>query len=148
MKTLFKNKWLLALTIFVSFVSLNTALATTFFPGYGVQVKIPFEFTAGDTHLPAGNYTIVRASFFAPSVELRNDKSEVTVLLPVGDTYEVQNSEDPILVFDRIDGKDFLKEVRTDNTVYTFEMSRQEKQLADQGMHAKTHKIMCAKMKG
>jgi hypothetical protein len=147
MKKLINTKSLLILTLFVSVFALSPVMATTSFPGYGVQAEIPFAFNAGDTLLPAGSYRIVRSSNVQPSLEVLNEDGNVGVFLLVEDSFDTKEPETSELVFKKIGGKEFLREVHTQSTDYQLEMSHQEKQLVMQGTKSETHKISGVQIK-
>lgn len=121
-------------------------MAFTLHPGYGVEAKIPFEFTAGDTQLPAGNYLIVRSSNVEPSMEISNEDKSIKVFLLVEYMSEMDGTQPAELVFHKIGDKDFLSEVRTQSDIYQLEESQQEKQLVMQGSQSEAHKISCEQM--
>ena len=142
----FKTHLYLTLAVFTFAMSLSTAMAFTLHPGYGVEATIPFDFNAGDTHLPAGKYLIVRTSTVEPSMELTNEAKNIKVFLLVEDMSEVKDSLPAELVFHKIGDKDFLSGVRTEGDAYQFEQSHQEKQLVMNGSKSQTHKISCNEM--
>ncbi|MEJ2246099.1 MAG: hypothetical protein P8Y80_08515 [Acidobacteriota bacterium] len=147
MKELFNTKSLLILTLFVSVFALSPVMATTSYPGYGVQAEIPFAFNAGDTLLPAGSYRIIRSSNIEPSIEVFNEDGSVGVFLLVEDSFDTKEPETSELVFKKIGGKDFLKEVHTESTDYELETSHQEQQLETQGIKSEIYKIAGVKVK-
>jgi hypothetical protein len=147
MRKLINTKSLLTLALFVSVFALSPVMATESFPGYGVQADIPFAFNAGDTLLPAGNYRIVRSSNVQPSLEVLNEDGSVGVFLLVEDSFDTKEPEISELVFTKIGGKDFLKEVHTESTDYQLETSHQEKQLEVQGTKSEIYKIAGVKIK-
>jgi hypothetical protein len=99
----------------------------------GVRVKVPFEFVAGGTTLPAGTYTVGRLSDDASSgVAIRSYGHGTLVLPMVVDGTPGQ----PKLSFAHIGDKYFLSEVATPGGVYTFALPRAMVALAqvkDQG---------------
>jgi hypothetical protein len=100
----------------------------------GVRVKVPFEFVAGGTTLPAGTYTVGRLSGDASSgIAIRSFGNGVLVLPQVVDGTP---AEHPKLSFEQVGGKYFLSEVDTPGGTYTFGLPRAMAVLAqtkDQG---------------
>ncbi len=100
----------------------------------GVRVNVPFEFVAGGTTLPAGTYTVGRASVDAHSgIAIRSyEHSAVALPMVVDGTPAGQ----PKLNFEHVGGKYFLSEVETPGGIYTFALPRAMVALAqakDQG---------------
>ena len=141
MKKLFRNKLLLTLTLFAFTVPVSAVMDTTHEMGYRVRAKIPFAFNAGETPLPAGNYVITRTSDVEPSMKITDESKNIDVYLVVDDMHETMNLQAPELIFHKIGGKDFLSEIKTENTIYTFETTPLEKQLEKNGEKFGTHKL-------
>jgi len=86
-----------------------------------VVVKVPFEFVAGASTLPAGTYTIGRNSSGAnPGLNIRSDEHSV-FLLPI-DADSVPGGP-PKLSFEHVVGKYFLSKVETPERVYNLNTS-------------------------
>jgi hypothetical protein len=73
-----------------------------------VRATLPFDFTAGDRLLPAGNYEI--SSVWSNVIEIRNrDKGTAIMVTTTYDSHESRNGSK--LVFDRLGDQYFLREV-------------------------------------
>jgi hypothetical protein len=88
-----------------------------------VVVKVPFEFVAGASTLPAGTYTIGRISPRASSgLNIRGDEHSAFVL-PI-DADSVPGGP-PKLDFEHVRGKYFLSRVETPERIYNLPTSRE-----------------------
>lgn len=100
----------------------------------GVRVKVPFEFVAGGTTLPAGTYRVGRLSVDAHSVvAISGHDNGAFVLAMVVDGTPAKELK---LSFEHVGDKYFLSEVDTPAGVYTFSLARAMVALAqvkDQG---------------
>lgn len=100
----------------------------------GVRVKVPFEFVAGGTTLPAGAYTIGRLSADASSgIAIRGYGNGALVLPMAVDGTPV---EEPKLSFEHVGDKYFLSEAGTPGGVYTFAVPRVMVMLAQKKDHS------------
>jgi hypothetical protein len=100
----------------------------------GVRVKVPFEFVAAGTILPAGTYTVGRLSADAFSGIAIRSYGHGVVVLPVA--VEGTAAEQPKLSFEHVGDRYFLSEVHTPAGTYTFALPRAMvalAQLKDQG---------------
>jgi hypothetical protein len=100
----------------------------------GVRVKVPFEFVAGGTILPAGTYTVGRLSVDAYSGIEISGRGNGAFVLPI--IVDGATSEQLKLSFEHIGGKYFLSEADTAGGIYTFALPRAVVALAqtkDQG---------------
>jgi len=88
----------------------------------GVRVKVPFEFVAGGTTLPAGTYTVGRLSVDAYSAIEISGRGDGAFVLPIA--VDGTPSEQPKLSFEHIGGKYFLSEAHTPGGIYTFALPR------------------------
>jgi len=88
-----------------------------------VIVKVPFEFVAGTSTLPAGTYTIGR---FSPGVSsgLSIRSSEHSAFLLPIDADSVPGGP-PKLDFEHVGGKYFLSKVETPERIYNLPTSRE-----------------------
>lgn len=88
----------------------------------GVRVKVPFEFVAAGTILPAGTYTVGRLSADAFSgIAIRSYEHGVVVLPMV---VEGTATGQPKLSFEHVGGTYFLSEVHTPGGTYTFALPK------------------------
>jgi hypothetical protein len=88
----------------------------------GVRVKVPFEFVAAGTILPAGTYTVGRLSDDAFSgIAIRSYEHGVLVLPMVVDGTA---AEKPTVSFEHVGGTYFLTEVHAPGGTYTFALPR------------------------
>jgi hypothetical protein len=86
-----------------------------------VAVKVPFEFVAGASTLPAGTYIIGRNSPGAsPGLNIRSDERSAFVL-PI-DADSVPGGA-PKLSFEHVGGKYFLSKVETPERIYNLHTS-------------------------
>lgn len=81
-----------------------------------VVVKVPFEFVAGTKTLPAGTYTVRRASPGVNSSLLISSYGDGVFLLPI-DADSVPGGP-PKFTFEHVGGKYFLSAVETPERVY------------------------------
>jgi len=78
----------------------------------GLKAKIPFEFHAGRTTLPAGNYTItVLEGLESNLIEIRNDDNHSTALVQTMDNDFGSISKDSQLIFDHTGGNYYLARI-------------------------------------
>jgi hypothetical protein len=86
-------------------------------------VNVPFEFFAGGKMLPAGNYTISRASSDINSSLAITGRTDSAFVLPVEfDGVPVENVQ---LNFDHVGGTYLLSEVKTQIGTYSIGTSRE-----------------------
>jgi len=99
-----------------------------------VAVKIPFEFVAGGQTLPAGTYTVTRASDQAfPALVIRSSDNSAFLLPMFFDGVSADHAE---LRFLHVGGKYFLSKIETPAGVYAVRTPRamtQVAQMKDQG---------------
>ena len=89
-----------------------------------VIVNVPFEFVAGSTTLPAGEYRIGRINPDTNrELAIRSYDKGGAILLPM--TYDVGTVEKPALDFQHVGGKYFLSAVKTLGGVYSMPASRE-----------------------
>jgi hypothetical protein len=88
----------------------------------GVRVKVPFEFVAGGTILPAGTYTVSRLYTDAYSGIIISSFGHSAVALPV--LVDGASAERLKLSFEHVGDKYFLSEADTPGGVYTFGLPR------------------------
>jgi hypothetical protein len=141
------NKWLASFLMLFSAIALSTVMLQAQDVDTGLKANIPFAFTAGNTKLPAGQYEIVPVETVEPTLELRDASNETRVLLVVETTQSVMEPKTSEVVFDSIGGREFLREVRTDEYHYRLVESNQEKEMEMQGKKSESHSIPCSHMK-
>jgi hypothetical protein len=76
-----------------------------------VIASIPFEFTAGNRTLPAGDYTINRAENTPGMMLLRSEDSHSAVFFAVENTYSLQIAKQTELVFNKVGDRYFLSQI-------------------------------------
>ncbi len=126
-----KNYAAIALVACVVFVTLASA------PSHAqilVKADVPFEFSAGQGMLPAGNYAITQNGIQA-AVTLSSGRRGVQIMLP--QTIEFLDHQDATkLVFHRYGDQYFLAEIWSglDGSVRKLNVNPQERQLAKSGI--------------
>jgi hypothetical protein len=95
--------------------------------------NIPFEFTAQNTTLPAGEYTLSAASASHDLMLIRNaETGKGIMVLAAGSAYKGAN-EKSVVVFHRIGDRYFLAEVKTDAVCGHLAPSKLERELTSEG---------------
>jgi hypothetical protein len=97
-----------------------------------IIVNVPFEFTAGDTKLPAGEYTVGKPSSDSPVLLIaRTDRSEA-ILVPSNAAQANEAPSDSKLVFHKYGDRYFLAQVWTAGSAHGRELmkSSAEKEMA------------------
>jgi hypothetical protein len=72
----------------------------------GLKVKIPFEFHAGRTTLPAGNYTVTVVGIESNLIEIKSDDNHSSALVQTIDADPGGASKSSELLFDHT-GEDY-----------------------------------------
>src|SRR5579862_3339125 len=89
-----------------------------------VNVSVPFEFVAGETTLPAGEYRVSRVNpGVSPEVAIRGYEKGNVFLLPLA--FDDGTADQPTLSFEHVGGKYFLSKIKTLSGVYTVPTSRE-----------------------
>jgi hypothetical protein len=86
---------------------------------HAVKATVPFDFTVGNAHIPAGTYTIMSTG--SPNViELRNSSGKPTIFGSVyGDGKQAKNNK---LVFTKYGDRYFLHEILCSNADMNLEL--------------------------
>ena len=103
-----------------------------------VKATVPFDFTVGSAHIPAGTYTIMSTST-STLIELRSDTGKVHIFgaaYPDGKQWNRSS-----LVFDRYGDRYFLHEIRCSNSAMNLELpvTKWEKQAQQQQASLEQH---------
>ncbi len=77
-----------------------------------VVANVPFTFYVGKTELPAGRYEVYPANQTAMDLVIRNLGSGKAIVMPVRTRIESSEFGNPELVFQRVDDKSYLSEVK------------------------------------
>jgi len=88
------------------------------------QANVPFAFTVGDRQLPLGSYRI--KSFGTTQVQIENLDQEVFVSA-LGMASSKSRDENKKLVFDKVGGQYFLREIVSTSTALELPKSNSEK---------------------
>jgi hypothetical protein len=97
--------------------------------------QIPFEFTAQNTTLPAGEYTMSAASASHDLMVIRNveTRKAIFVLAPSASSEYKGAPDKNVVLFHRIGDRYFLAEVKTDAVRGHVSPSKLERELASEG---------------
>jgi hypothetical protein len=95
--------------------------------------NIPFEFTAQNTTLPAGEYTMSKTSTSHDVMLIRNVETRKAILLLAPDGAYKGAQDKGVVVFHRIGDRYFLAEVKTDGVRGRVAPSKLERELASEG---------------
>jgi len=85
----------------------------------GYQASVPFQFAVGETTLPAGTYRITRQGAF---LHVQNQKNFTTVFA-VTDSTAPSHDGQGHLVFDRVNGLYFLRELDAPSSTSSMRLS-------------------------
>jgi len=100
------------------------------------SAEVPFDFHVGQSTLPAGNYTVMKAGM-SGILQLRNDDTRQSIFL--GPQGREAAKTDPKLTFRCYSGDCFLAAVWMPETPgYTFTKSSREKEIARAGAQPTT----------
>lgn len=127
-------------TMVVAFVALASILSAgkVMAQSHEVRATVPFDFTVGDSLLPAGNYSIMPLS--ASTIEIRNQEKHLAILASaVGDSD--QSANDGKLVFNRYASQYFLREIRCSSAAMNVNLpsTKAEKRARAWAEEAKLH---------
>jgi hypothetical protein len=76
-----------------------------------VIVNVPFDFTAGDTKLPAGEYTVGKSSTYSPALKIARADGRDAILVPSNRTQSNVPQSQSKLVFNKYGDRYFLAQV-------------------------------------
>lgn len=111
-----------------------------------VEAKIPFNFYAGNTRLPAGKYFIKVLDDSSLSVmEISSANGRTSALFDVRDSQANAKPPKDELIFDKYGNQYFLAKVYEQGNKYgsAVEESRYEKRTAKDGAKAETRSVPC-----
>jgi hypothetical protein len=125
-------KKIIRLVSFLSLLVLFSAASTFGQSHFGIDVNIPFAFNVADHAYDPGNY-IVKFERHGPGLaatlsiqDTKTDEVQTIVLSAGGDP----GSEEIKLVFDTVEGRRYLRKVRTQSSSYAIAKTKTEKNLA------------------
>lgn len=114
-----------------AFVTAGSAMAQE----HAVKATVPFDFTVGNAHVPAGTYTIWSTG--DPGlIEVRNDSGKATIF---GSVYTAgKSAQTGKLVFDQYGDRYFLHEILCTDAAMNLEIpvSKSEKKAQQQQQQA------------
>lgn len=116
----------------IAFFALATlAAGTAMAQNHAVKANVPFDFTVGNAHVPAGTYMITSTDS-QTLVEIRNASGKPAIF---GSGYaDGKHSETSKLVFDKVGDRYFLREILCANVDMSLELpvSKSEKNVQRQ----------------
>jgi hypothetical protein len=116
----------IAICALASLVTAGSAVAQ----GRTVKATVPFDFAVGNSHLPAGTYTISSAdSRSLTGLAIRSDSGKITVLTTA--FADGKQSKTGKLVFDKYGDQYFMREILCSNADINMELpvSKAEKKV-------------------
>jgi hypothetical protein len=122
-------------TIIMSVGAVALSGASGLYAQTKATASIPFEFTVQNTTLPAGDYTMSRASTNGGVMSIRNveTKKEILVLASSGDTGYRRAEDKNVVVFHQKGDRYFLSAVKTSAVCGSVAPSKLERELASNG---------------
>jgi hypothetical protein len=120
----------IAIAALASLVTAGSAVAQ----GQAVKATVPFDFAVGNSHLPAGTYTISSAdSRSSNGLMIRSDSGKITVLTTAY-AADGKQSNTGKLVFDKYGDHYFMREILCSNVDMNLELpvSKAEKKVQQQ----------------
>jgi hypothetical protein len=110
-----------------------------------LEVNIPFRFYAGDTHLPAGEYSLQVADYNSSEyvLDLSNANDSVDVLLMTNAAQIDIPTTEPALDFKKIGGQYFLTHIWVEGSKSGYQVVEPylQKQLEKQGQRGEMHRV-------
>ena len=102
---------------------------------HDIVVTLPFEFVAGGKTLTAGTYTVNPVSNDAHDGVILTSRENLTSVILHPIETEISNAEKPSVSFQRVGEQHFLTGIETNETVYSFPVSRAAILLATKQSH-------------
>ena len=107
----------IAIAALASLVTAGSAVAQ----GHTVKATVPFDFAVGNSHLPAGTYTISSAdSRSSTGLLIRSDSGKIAVLINA--VADGKQSNTGKLVFDKYGDQYFMREILCSNADMNMEL--------------------------
>jgi len=143
MHTLLKHKRIMVQLVFFSTIALGCAMVPAKAATLSLKAKVPFTFTAGSEQFHADTYVFVPSMGSAPGLTVQDPKANTHEMVVVK-TVEKNEAKPmkPELVFDRIGGKDFLRQVWIEQKGYLIGKSSAETTLEKQNSEAHSYRIV------
>jgi hypothetical protein len=94
--------------------------------------QIPFAFSAQNTTLPAGEYTVSSASTSHSAMVIRNVETRKAIFVVAQTGYRAANEKN-VVVFHRVGDRYFLAGVKTNSIEATVSPSKLERELESEG---------------
>jgi len=127
---------------------LRILLALIGFAGLGIAttaqdldhlvVKIPYAFVASGKTLPAGTYTLVRASNSDTRTLVLNNFEKHASVIVVAETVENNYTAKSEVSFEQVGGQIFLSQIQTADHLFTIPVTRAEMLQASAKSHSGT----------
>jgi hypothetical protein len=95
-------------------------------------VNVPFDFTAGNTTLPAGEYSILKSTIDTSVLTIQRTDQTASIMIPTMAAVSSQPQSESRLIFHRYGDRYFLSQVWTAGTPRGRELSKSasEKEVA------------------
>ena len=119
----------IAIAALASLVTAGSAVAQ----GHAVKATVPFDFAVGDSHLPAGTYTISASETgTSTSLVIRSEAGNTTILAAA--SADGKQSQNARLVFDKYGDRYFMREILSPNAEMNLNLpvSKTEKRIQRQ----------------
>ena len=97
------------------------------------QADIPFDFTVQSATLPAGEYTMERASLGSDILVIRNVETRKAITVLASSAASESKQEKNVVVFHRCGDRYFLAEVKTEGVKGHLMPSKLERELTAEG---------------
>jgi hypothetical protein len=137
-------KWMLA----VSLVALSSITWAQSMGKSGVKAQVPFDFTAGNKTIPAGECVVQPSSLDGSVLLIRNAEAKASLLIMSAPTEARNSSADTVMVFERYGDRYFLSSIRVEGSDRTYRLptSKAEAELRAQNVPA-TEQTLLASLK-